>query len=388
MPLLAFVKKYFNQTQSALKALINRYGWPIICGVLLAIVLLQQQQLNQDSGYVINSFSSAVEKAMPSVVNIYTQRIVSTPTYSQSINPIFQRFFKSKLAPTTNRIKSSLGSGVIVSSDGYILTNHHVINRADKVKVELADGRSRLATVVGFDEPTDLAVLKIDISDASPLLFGNPSNVKIGDIVLAIGNPYGIGQTVTQGIVSATGRHGLHINTYEKYIQTDAAINSGNSGGALINSQGDLIGINSSLYSQNGGSSGIGFAIPVDIASYVLDSIVLKGRVIRGWLGVVVEDITPSLAEALALENLNGLVLTDIKPNSPAETAGLQIGDIITHIDGTAIVDGNMSMHSIAQTPPGQKINLRVLHQGAEKSFLVEIGQRPEKNIGRVNVIN
>ncbi len=388
MPFLASIKTNCKQAETALKHFLKYYGWPIVSGVLLAIVLLQyQQKLAENSVRPINSFSSAVEKAMPAVVNIYTQRQVTTNTYSHPINPILQRFFKSKITPV-NKIESSLGSGVIVSSDGYILTNHHVIKRADKVKVVMADGRNRVATVIGFDEPTDLAVIKVDITNASPLIFGNPNNVKIGDVVLAIGNPYGIGQTVTQGIVSATGRHGLHINTYEKYIQTDAAINSGNSGGALINSQGDLIGINSSLYSQNGGSNGIGFAIPVDIASYVLDSIVIRGRVVRGWLGVVVEEITPSLAEALALENLNGLVLTDIKVNSPAAKAGLQIGDIITHIDETPIVDGNLSMHSIAQTPPGQKISLRVLHQGAEKSFLVVIGQRPEKNIGRVNVIN
>ena len=192
--------------------------------IFLTFIFTLNFSIQSNSNTIPSSFADLAERLMPSVVNIYTQRIVSTPTYSQSINPIFQRFFKSKQAPTTNRIKSSLGSGVIVSSDGYILTNHHVINRADKVKVELADGRSRLATVVGFDEPTDLAVIKIDISDASPLLFGNPSNVKIGDIVLAIGNPYGIGQTVTQGIVSATGRHGLHINTYEKYILGSAEV--------------------------------------------------------------------------------------------------------------------------------------------------------------------
>ena len=200
--------------------------------------------------------------------------------------------------------------------------------------------------------------------------------------MLAIGNPYGIGQTVTQGIVSATGRHGLQINTYEKYIQTDAAINKGNSGGALVNAYGQLIGINSGLYSKTGGSNGIGFAIPVDIASYIFQNIVEHGKVVRGWLGISAEEITPSVAEAFNLNGLRGLVLTNIEVNGPAAKAGLQIGDIITHIDETSVGNGNIGMHKIAQTKPGTKINIRAVRKGASQSFLVEIGLRPNKNSG------
>lgn len=204
--------------------------------------------------------------------------------------------------------------------------------------------------------------------------------MRIGDIVLAIGNPYGIGQTVTQGIVSATGRHGLQLNTYEKYIQTDAAINKGNSGGALINTRGELIGINSGLYSRSGGSTGIGFAIPMDIASYVLDSIITSGEVVRGWLGITVEEITPAIAEAFRLNDVRGLVLINIAKNGPAEQAGLKMGDIITHIDDIEIGTGNAGMHQIAQTPPGSKINIRAIRKGAAQSFLVTIGRRPAES--------
>lgn len=362
----------------------HNYTWPILAGLLLAALLLQLNRApsSQTTVPLVTSYANAVQTALPSVVNIYTSRTVPAKSHPLLKDPVFKRFLNNQGIRQRDKVEQSLGSGVIISTDGYVLTNNHVINEADRIRVLLADGRERLATVIGSDAPTDLAVLKIELADLTPAIFADPNAIRIGDVVLAIGNPYGIGQTVTQGIVSATGRHGLQINTYEKYIQTDAAINKGNSGGALVNAYGQLIGINSGLYSKTGGSNGIGFAIPVDIASYVFQNIVEHGKVVRGWLGISAEEITPSVAEAFNLNGLRGLVLTNIEVNGPAAKAGLQIGDIITHIDETSVGNGNIGMHKIAQTKPGTKINIRAVRKGASQSFLVEIGLRPNKNSG------
>ncbi|MGB2272197.1 MAG: trypsin-like peptidase domain-containing protein [Pseudomonadales bacterium] len=362
----------------------HNYTWPILAGLLLAALLLQLNRApsSQTTLPLVTSYANAVQTALPSVVNIYTSRTVPAKSHPLLKDPVFKRFLNNQGIRQRDKVEQSLGSGVIISTDGYVLTNNHVINEADRIRVLLADGRERLATVIGSDAPTDLAVLKIELADLTPAIFADPNAIRIGDVVLAIGNPYGIGQTVTQGIVSATGRHGLQINTYEKYIQTDAAINKGNSGGALVNAYGQLIGINSGLYSKTGGSNGIGFAIPVDIASYVFQNIVEHGKVVRGWLGISAEEITPSVAEAFNLNGLRGLVLTNIEVNGPAAKAGLQIGDIITHIDETSVGNGNIGMHKIAQTKPGTKINIRAVRKGASQSFLVEIGLRPNKNSG------
>lgn len=362
----------------------HNYTWPILAGLLLAALLLQLNRApsSQTTVPLVTSYANAVQTALPSVVNIYTSRTVPAKSHPLLKDPVFKRFLNNQGIRQRDKVEQSLGSGVIISTDGYVLTNNHIINEADRIRVLLADGRERLATVIGSDAPTDLAVLKIELADLTPAIFADPNAIRIGDVVLAIGNPYGIGQTVTQGIVSATGRHGLQINTYEKYIQTDAAINKGNSGGALVNAYGQLIGINSGLYSKTGGSNGIGFAIPVDIASYVFQNIVEHGKVVRGWLGISAEEITPSVAEAFNLNGLRGLVLTNIEVNGPAAKAGLQIGDIITHIDETSVGNGNIGMHKIAQTKPGTKINIRAVRKGASQSFLVEIGLRPNKNSG------
>ena len=362
------------------------YIWPILTGLLLAALLLQlnraplalnQGETPQTADPFISSYADAVQVALPAVVNIYTSRTIPAKNHPLLKDPVFKRFLHNNGIRQREKVERSLGSGVIISADGYVLTNNHVIDEADRIRVLLADGRERLATVIGSDAPTDLAVLKIDLDNLTPAIFADVTAVRIGDIVLAIGNPYGIGQTVTQGIVSATGRHGLQINTYEKYIQTDAAINTGNSGGALINAYGQLIGINSGLYSKTGGSNGIGFAIPVDIASYVFENIVEHGEVVRGWLGISAEEITPSIAEAFNLNGLRGLVLTDIEANGPADKAGLQTGDIITHIDKSSVGNGNIGMHKIAQTKPGTIINISAIRKGEAQSFLVEIGLRP-----------
>lgn len=369
-----------RSSQTRLQNIKQNYIWPILTGLLLAALVLQLNRAPSakfDAPY-ITSYADAAQIALPSVVNIYTSRTIHVENHPLLNDPVFKRFLNNNGARQRDKIERSLGSGVIISSNGYVLTNNHVIDEADRIRVLLADGRERLATVIGSDAPTDLAVLKIDLDNLTPAIFANPKTIRIGDIVLAIGNPYGIGQTVTQGIVSATGRHGLQINTYEKYIQTDAAINTGNSGGALVNAYGELIGINSGLYSKTGGSNGIGFAIPIDIASYVFENIVEHGQVVRGWLGISAEEITPSVAEAFNLKSLRGLVLTDIEVQGPADKAGLQVGDIITHIDNATVGNGNAGMHQIAQTKPGTKINIRAMRKGDSKSFLVDIGLRPQ----------
>jgi len=369
-----------RSSQTRLQNIKQNYIWPILTGLLLAALVLQLNRAPSakfDAPY-ITSYADAAQIALPSVVNIYTSRTIHVENHPLLNDPVFKRFLNNNGARQRDKIERSLGSGVIISSNGYVLTNNHVIDEADRIRVLLADGRERLATVIGSDAPTDLAVLKIDLDNLTPAIFANPKTIRIGDIVLAIGNPYGIGQTVTQGIVSATGRYGLQINTYEKYIQTDAAINTGNSGGALVNAYGELIGINSGLYSKTGGSNGIGFAIPIDIASYVFENIVEHGQVVRGWLGISAEEITPSVAEAFNLKSLRGLVLTDIEVQGPADKAGLQVGDIITHIDNATVGNGNAGMHQIAQTKPGTKINIRAMRKGDSKSFLVDIGLRPQ----------
>lgn len=363
-----------------LKFFASHYGWPILTGLLIATVILQSQRQPASTADTSYSYANAAAQAMPSVVKIYTTKVTPANHHPLLNDPLFKRFIKRRGIPQQDKVEQGLGSGVIVSSDGYILTNHHVVNNADKIRIMLADGRERIASIIGTDEPTDLAVLKIELDNLVAAQFAAPESVTIGDIALAIGNPYGIGQTVTQGIVSATGRYGLQLNTYEKYIQTDAAINQGNSGGALINIKGQLIGINSVLYTKTGGSNGIGFAVPNDVSQYVLSSIIKNGEVVRGWLGISAEEITPAIAESFSLNIDTGLVLTNIAQSGPADTAGLQIGDIITHINEIEVGSGNAGMHQIAQIMPGNKITILAIRNGAAQSFLVEIGKKPNNN--------
>lgn len=373
------------------KSLYKQFFWPTLAGLLSAVVFIQfqqskpsqqiQQEINNTQTDYVTSYADAVSRALPSVVKIYTTRVIEAPQNPLLNDPLFKRFFENRgLKQNNNKIERGLGSGVIVSERGFILTNYHVIEKVNRIRVMLPDGRERLANIVGTDEPTDLAVLKIDLDNLIPATFAPPDSARIGDVVLAIGNPYGIGQTVTQGIVSATGRYGLQLNTYENYIQTDAAINQGNSGGALVNAKGLLIGINSGLYSRTGGSNGIGFAIPVKTAQYVLQNIIDQGEVVRGWLGVSVEDITPTIAEAFKLKAQRGLIVTNVIPNGPANKAGITVGDIITHINDELIGSGNAGMHQIAQTSPGEKIGVRLFRNGAALSLLAEVGKKPPQN--------
>jgi serine protease DegS len=274
-------------------------------------------------------------------------------------------------------MESSLGSGVIASTSGYVLTNNHVIEGADEIQVALRDGRSTEAKLVGSDPETDIAVLKIEMEELPNITFAQSDALRVGDVVLAIGNPFGVGQTVTMGIVSATGRNRLGINTFENFIQTDAAINPGNSGGALINPYGHLIGINTAIFSRSGGSQGIGFAIPVSLATDIMQQIIQKGHVVRGWLGIEVQEITPQLAESFGLKDTAGVIVAGVLRNGPAAKMGLRPGDIITHVEGNALNDSRSVMDSIAHMAPDTELTIQILRQGETKVMQGKVGERP-----------
>ena len=306
------------------------------------------------------SYADAVKIAAPAVINVYTTKVITekaSPLYS---DPFFRYFFGEQLAPR-KRLESSLGSGVIVSDKGYVLTNNHVVAGADEIQVALRDGRSAEASVVGTDPESDLAVLKIELKELPSITFSKSVDLRVGDVVLAIGNPFGVGQTVTMGIVSATGRDHLGINIFENFIQTDAVINFGNSGGALINAYGHLIGINTAIFSKSGGSQGIGFAIPVEPAINVMQQIIQSGHVSRGWLGIEVQDITPALAESFDLKNNAGAIIAGILRSGPAAQAGLRPGDIITQIDSESVRDSKDVMNIIAAKKPKSEITIEII---------------------------
>jgi serine protease DegQ len=273
---------------------------------------------------------------------------------------------------------NSLGSGVIVNSDGLILTNQHVIEAADEIEVALEDGRSVRARIVGSDPDTDLAVLKIDVKNLPSITFADPKKNKVGDVVLAIGNPFGVGQTVTQGIISALGRNHLGISTFESFIQTDASINPGNSGGALIDAEGNLVGINSAIYSRNGGSMGIGFAIPVSIAKQVMEQIVRQGSVTRGWLGIEAQDLTLELADSFQLRTTHGALIAGIIKGSPAERAGLKVGDVLIEINSMKVIDGTSMIGIISELNPNKQAILKIARNHKEIEIPVMIGLRPK----------
>jgi serine protease DegQ len=324
-----------------------------------------------------SSYSLAAKRAMPSVVNIFTSKEVKLPRHPFMDDPLFRRFFGDQYDAETQR-SSSLGSGVIVGTEGYILTNHHVVEAADEIEVALNDGRQARARTVGSDPETDLAVLKVELKNLPAINFGRPDQVNVGDVVLAIGNPFGVGQTVTMGIVSATGRSHLGINTFENFIQTDAAINPGNSGGALIDVGGNLIGVNTAIYSRNGTSMGIGFAIPVSIARQVMDQIIATGSVTRGWIGVEVQDITPELAESFKLSNTHGVLIAGIVRGGPADRAGVKPGDILVEVDGKPIADSSAMLNLVAGALPGKPATLKLIRNGAPLSMKVTVGKRPK----------
>lgn len=325
-----------------------------------------------------NSFRSAAGRAMPAVVNILTSKALPQK-HPLMRDPYFKRFFgdRGNDGEEEEDDPNSLGSGVIVSPDGYILTNFHVVEAADEIEVVLADGRKASAKLVGTDPETDLAVIKIDLKQLPAIILGNVEGAKVGDVVLAIGNPFGVGQTVTMGIISALGRNNLHINHFENFIQTDAAINFGNSGGALIDTNGNLLGINSAIYSQSGGSVGIGFAIPVSTAKTVMESIIKSGHVVRGWIGVESQEITPELAHSFGLQRDSGAIIAGVVRNGPADKAGMKPGDILVSVDGKPVRDTNEMLNLIAQLQPGGKATMRVLRKNRESELAITVGKRP-----------
>lgn len=320
-----------------------------------------------------SSYASAVNAAAPAVVNIYTtQKIRERSPFMN--DPFFRRFFGE--GQPQERLQASLGSGVIVSPEGYVLTNNHVVAQADAIVVALKDGRETRARVIGTDPGTDLAVLKIDL-DQLPVLPFRESPLQVGDVVLAIGNPFGVGQTVTQGIISAMGRQGLGINTYEDFIQTDAAINPGNSGGALIDVSGNMVGINTAIFSQSGGNMGIGFAIPATLAKTVMQAIIRDGKVVRGWLGIEVQSLEPRLAAHSGNLINKGVAIAGIVRGGPAHAAGIKPGDILTRLNNTEVSNAGQAINLIASFKPGSTLQARVLRGKNPIELNVKIGERP-----------
>jgi serine protease DegS len=325
------------------------------------------------------SYADAVTLAAPAVVNVHTAKVITRRAHPLLDDPIFQHFFGDRFQQSRKAIKTSLGSGVIISAQGYVLTNNHVIDGADEIRVLLADGRSSRATVVGSDVDTDLAVLHIEIKDLPSIVIGDSRQLRVGDVALAIGNPFGVGQTVTFGIISATGRDQLGITAYEEFIQTDAAINPGNSGGALINAAGELIGINSAIYSRTGGSQGIGFAIPISLAKGVMTQIIEQGHVVRGWLGIEAQDLTPQLAETFGADTTRGVLIAGVLSGGPADKAGLLPGDIITAINDAAVTDATAAMKTISEQAPGSVIRLGGIREGQPFRLSATVSERPGK---------
>ncbi|MCB2081307.1 MAG: Do family serine endopeptidase [Rickettsiales bacterium] len=324
------------------------------------------------------SYADAVAKAQPAVVNIYSTKIVTQNVHPLLADPNIRRFFGLNEAPRRQRMESSLGSGVIVSPSGYVLTNNHVIAGADEIRVALSDGRETLATVVGTDPETDLALLFIEMPDLPAVTLAKSDAVRVGDVVLAIGNPFGVGQTVTSGIVSALARTTVGVADYQFFIQTDAAINPGNSGGALIDMQGRLVGVPSAIYSKTGGSLGIGFAIPATMVRSILHSHISGGRVVRPWLGAGGQDVTADIADSLGLERPVGVLITDVHPESMAAQAGIKVGDIITKLGSHTIPDGQTLRFRIATGTLGEVVPITILRDGQAQTLHITLLPPPE----------
>ncbi|KUY50957.1 Do family serine endopeptidase [Burkholderia sp. RF2-non_BP3] len=324
------------------------------------------------------SYAEAAQKAMPAVVNVFSSKDGSLPPDPRAKDPLFRYFFGDRNArKQQDEPAANLGSGVIVSPEGYILTNQHVVDGADQIEVALADGRTGTAKVIGSDPETDLAVLKINMTNLPTITLGRSDQSRVGDVVLAIGNPFGVGQTVTMGIISALGRNHLGINTFENFIQTDAPINPGNSGGALVDVNGNLLGINTAIYSRSGGSLGIGFAIPVSTARTVLESIITTGSVTRGWIGVEPQDVTPEIAESFGLQQKSGAIVAGVLQGGPADKAGIKPGDILVSVNGDDITDTTKLLNTVAQIKPGTPTKVHVVRKSKEFDVSVVIGKRP-----------
>ena len=337
------------------------------------VVSLLEAPAGAPGSVMPGSLSPAARKASPAVVSITTRQAVAPQPHRN--DPWF-RFFNGD--PEHDEPEMGLGSGVIVSPEGYILTNNHVVEGADEIEVTLSDSRRARAKVIGTDPDTDLAILRIELDRLPVIVWGNSDAVQVGDRVLAIGNPFGVGQTVTSGIISALGRNQLGINTFENFIQTDAAINPGNSGGALVDVNGHLLGINTAIYSRSGGNMGIGFAIPVSTARQVLEGIVKDGQVVRGWLGVEPLQITPELAETFGLQQTEGVIVTGVLQGGPAAKAGLKPGDVIARVAGQEVGNVSELLTRIAALPPGQNARIDIVRRNQAMSLEVVPAQRPK----------
>ena len=367
-----------------LSGVVDYIRLPILTGLAIATFLLfvfpefrnsfnhTDQEFSNSAQFGPVSYSQAVRKAAPSVVNIYTKTKVKRNSHPLSRHPFLKRLYRQQ----PDRVEGSLGSGVIIDKAGFIVTSFHVVDSVDEILILLYDGRELPATVVGTDPETDLAVLKIEANNLQEIQFGNPKQTEIGDVVLAIGNPFGMGQTVTQGIVSATQRNGLNLNNLENYIQTDADINPGNSGGALIDAYGNLLGINAAIL-NNEKSDGIGFAIPADEVQKVLTHIIEHGRVKRGWLGVEAIEITQVIAKRLSVNLTNGLLVTATVKDGPTYQAGVLPGDIVTSINGLSVTNRHRSISQIAEIFPGQPIELVIERNHKTLNITVTAGERP-----------
>jgi serine protease Do len=351
-----------------------------------AQIKLDQGDINRDarSG---NSYSSVVKKVTPSVVNIYSTKTLKAPRFQQYFNDPFlgQLFGGGGGGGRGNQRKlteESLGSGVIVTADGYILTNNHVVDGADRdgVEVALANGKQKFtAKVIGTDPQTDIAVLKVDAKDLPAIAIADSDKLEVGDVVLAVGNPFGVGQSVSMGIVSGLGRGGFNITDYEDFIQTDAAINPGNSGGALVDAEGRLVGINQSILSRSGANAGVGFAVPINMARSVMDQLVESGTVKRGFLGVMIQAVTPELAQAFKLSDTSGALVGGVSPNTPAEKAGIKEGDVITQVNGKKATDSQHARLLISQNAPGAKVELTIVRDGKERTLTAKLDKIPNE---------
>jgi len=340
--------------------------------LMRAVPLLEAPSAVRSEAVAAASLSAAAQAAAPAVVSISARQ--APRQHPHADEPWFRFFFDNQ---TPHTPQTGLGSGVIISSAGHVLTNHHVIDGAEEIEVQLRDGRQALARVVGTDPDTDLAVLQIDLPHLPVAVLGDSDALRVGDAVLAIGNPFGVGQTVTGGIVSALGRTQLGINTFENFIQTDAAINPGNSGGALVDVQGHLIGINTAIFTRSGGFMGIGFAIPTSTARQVLEAIVRDGAVTRGWIGVEPQAITPELAQHFGLRRAQGVLIIGVLRNAPAAQAGIRPGDVVLSVASQPVADVAALLAAVAALPPGQATQLQIERQGEPLTLQVTPGQRP-----------
>ena len=363
----------------ALFFILDFFGFNPFLKKKITNTIIQVRETNDSTSLrsVKNSFADAVKTAIPSVVNINTSikiRYSPNPFFE---DPFFRKFFGDQFDYRHEKQTSSLGSGVIISNDGYVITNFHVIEAAEEIEITTHNGKKFDASLIGADPETDLAVLKIDNLALPNIILGNINNLNVGDSVLAIGNPFGVGQTVTMGIVSGLGRNQLGISTFENFIQTDAAINPGNSGGALVDVNGDLVGINSAIYSKSGGSMGIGFAIPIDLVKKITEQIIIKGYVTRGWIGVEVQELTDDLKESFNLSSNSGALIASVVKNSPADKGGLKSGDIIVNINNKKISNGKALLNIVSDSQPSQSIDIEIIRGNRKIKLSLKVSERP-----------